>query len=279
MYRFIGILTLMICCAWGSAGHADELPLWETGFGFTGLSLPDYRGSNEQREYVLPFPFVIYRGEIVRMDRKCLYGILFESKRVHINLSADGGVPVKSDRNAARSGMPNLDPTGQIGPSLEICLSSDCDSNRAVQILLPVRAAFASDFSRIRDVGFVANPQLNFDFRNLGSEHGWNLGVTFGPLFSTERYNDYYYEVPTQYTIPGVRSAYDAHGGYSGTVFIAALSKRFEHIWFGAFTRYDELSGAVFADSPLVRTKHAVLAGFGIAWVFGESQILVNATP
>jgi outer membrane protein len=279
MHKLYGILACMICIVISSPGHAEELPLWEAGFGLSGLTLPDYRGSNEQREYILPLPYLVYRGEILRLDRKGLYGILFQSKRVHINLSADGGVPVKSDRNSARAGMPDLDPTGQIGPSVEVCLLSDCDSDRSVQILFPVRAVFASDFSRIREVGFVANPQLSFDFRNLGSEHGWDLGLAFGPLFATDRYHAYYYSVPSPYAIPGVRSAYDARGGYSGSLFVISLTKRFEQVWFGAFVRYDELSGAVFADSPLVKTEHAVLAGIGIAWVFGQSPVLVNTTP
>jgi hypothetical protein len=51
------------------------------------------------------------------------------------------------------------------------------------------------------------------------------------------------------------------------------------HFWFGAFARYDEPSGAVFANSPLMRTDHSVMAGFGLAWVFAESKTLVHPSP
>src|SRR5512140_3673774 len=98
------VFAVVLVVALAPPVNADELPLWEAGFGLTGLSLPDYRGSNVQRGYVLPLPYLVYRGEILRMDRKGLYGILFQSDRVHLNISADGGVPVKSDKNQARSG-------------------------------------------------------------------------------------------------------------------------------------------------------------------------------
>jgi outer membrane scaffolding protein for murein synthesis (MipA/OmpV family) len=258
---------------------ADELPMWEAGFGFTGLSLPDYRGSNEKRGYVLPFPYVVYRGDILKWDRKGLRGLLFQSNRVELNISADAGVPVNSGRNSARTGMPYLDPTLQIGPSLEICLVRDCDAERVVQLRFPVRAVFATDFSYISGTGYVINPQLNFDFENIGSPGGWNFGFAFGPLYATKRHHEYYYEVAPPYAIPGVRPAYDPPGGYSGSLFVMALSRRFDHIWFGAFCRYDDLSGAVFRDSPLVKTRRSLMAGFGLAWVIGQSKILVQASP
>ena len=46
----------------GPRSFADELPRLELGIGATGISVPDYRGSSEQRSYVLPFPYVVYRG-------------------------------------------------------------------------------------------------------------------------------------------------------------------------------------------------------------------------
>jgi outer membrane protein len=280
MFRRVIFLFALLCSILTSAALADELPLWEAGFGFTGLSLPDYRGSDEQRLYVFPLPYLVYRGEILRMDRKGLYGILFRSERLQMHLSADAGVPVKSDRNAARSGMPDLDPTLQIGPSLEICLSSQCDGNLVVQLHLPVRAVFATDFSYLSNVGFVANPQITFDFYDgVRDDRRRSFGLAFGPLYATRKFHEYYYEVSPQYAVLNVRPAYDAREGYSGTLIILTASKRFSTIWFGAFARYDNLSGAVFADSPLMRTKQSVMAGFGIAWVFGQSQILVNAPP
>jgi outer membrane protein len=269
---FVEVVSSNIC-------RAEEQPLWEAGIGVTGLTIPDYRGSNQQRFYALPLPYLVYRGEIFRADRKGIYGRLFESDRVHLNISADGGVPVKSDHNTARRDMPDLDPTVQIGPKLEVCLVSDCKADYVVNFRLPVRGVFAvaTDFSHFRGTGIVVQPQLNFDFRNFPAQ-GWIYGFAFGPMFATQEYHEYYYGVPDFQAIPGFRPVYRAKGGYSGTQLVMAITKRFEHFWFGAFASYDELSGAVFDNSPLMRTKQSFVAGFGVAWVFAKSKTLVQSS-
>jgi hypothetical protein len=175
--------------------------------------------------------------------------------------------------------MPNLDPTLQIGPSLEICLTASCEGDRSVQILLPVRAVFASDFSYLSSIGFVASPQLNFDFTHIGGGRGWNFGLSFGPLYATRQFHTYYYGVTPAEAIGGIRPSYEARGGNSGFLVITSLSKRFENAWFAAFLRYDDLSHAVFSDSPLVKTQQSLMAGIALAWVFGQSAELVHATP
>jgi outer membrane protein len=278
MKRSLIFLSGFLCSFLVSLCGADELPLWEAGLGFTGLSLPDYRGSNEQRDYLLPLPYIVYRGDIFKLDRKGMRGLLFQSDRLELNISADGGVPVRSGRNSTRTNMPNLDPTLQIGPSLDVCLVRDCEAGQSVQIRFPVRAVMATDLSRIHGIGFVANPQLNVDFKNIGSGKGWNFGFALGPIFATEQYHDYFYQVSPQYAIPVVRPSYDAQAGYSGSLIVMALSKRFDHVWFITFVRYDDLTGAVFADSPLVKTMHSYMAGFGFAWVFSQSSTLVHAS-
>jgi MipA family protein len=278
MYRFVIFLSVLLFAIPVFFCGAEELPLWEAGAGVTGLSIPDYRGSDEHHGYLWPLPYLVYRGDILRVDRKGMYGLLYHSPRMEFNISVDGGVPVKSDRNTARTGMPDLDPTIQIGPSLEICLAKDCDADQVVQLRFPIRAAVASDFSRFTGIGFVANPQLNVDFKSIGPGGGWNFGFALGPLFATEQYHDYYYQVSPQYAVPGLRPAYDARSGYSGILLVLALSKRFDHVWFGAFARYDDLTGAVFENSPLLKTRHSYMGGFGLAWVFGQSETLVQAS-
>ncbi len=274
MKLFVVIISLMVAFFARSA-QAQEMPLWEVGAGLTGLSLPEYRGADRQRVFLLPFPYLVYRGKLLRVDRKGINGLLFESDRVRLNMSFDAGAPVRSSGNSVRTGMSDLDPSIQIGPSLEVCLVHDCTGDSALQFRLPVRAVYAVKFMRMNGTGFVTNPQLNFDVKNISSD-GWNIGAAAGPLFSTEKYHDYYYAVAPQFSLPGSRPAYDARGGYSGTLAILSLSKRFDRHWFGSFLRYDNLSGAVFEHSPLVRTRHAFMIGFGIAWIVDQSLTLVR---
>ena len=72
-------------------------------------------------------------------------------------------------------------------------------------------------------------------------------------------------------------TAYDAPGGYSGWRAIAALSRRYGNLYVGGFVRHDDLRGASFAPSPLVRKDSAFTAGFGISWIFAASSQRVVA--
>ncbi|HSF48456.1 MAG TPA: MipA/OmpV family protein, partial [Burkholderiales bacterium] len=90
---------------------ADQLPLWEAGAGVAVLDFPDYRGSDERQTYLLPIPYVIYRGEILKVERQKVRGLLYTSEIAELDFSLSGSVPVRSDNNSARRGMPDLDPT------------------------------------------------------------------------------------------------------------------------------------------------------------------------
>lgn len=254
-----------------AAAAAESKPLWELGFGVAPMVLPDYRGSDESRGYLLPLPYIVYRGDIVRVDRQGIFARLVDGRRARFDLSVDAGPPVDSSRNAARAGMPDLDAVFELGPSLELCIWNDCGAARVAQFRLPVRAVFSTDFGSIESRGGVLFPHFNLDLRNLGPDGDWRYGVSLGWLYATERNHDYYYEVSPAYATP-TRPAYDAAGGYSGARLAMTLSKRFRRLWVGGFVRYDDLSGTAFADSPLMRRGHSLQAGFGLAWVIAEAD-------
>lgn len=269
-----------LCAAAGAAvpAHAEQVPLWELGFGLTAISIPDYRGSDERSGYVLPLPFVVYNGDLLKVDRKGIYSRLFDSERVRIEMSADASVPVKSEDNSARQGMPDLDPTFEIGPSFEFCITQSCRGKQVWMLRVPLRAVIASDFSHVDSAGWVINPHINYDVQNVGPGGGWNFGVAAGPIFASKDFHQYYYGVAPAF-VTATRPFYEARGGYSGFRVASAASKRFDNFWVGMFARYDDLSGVAFDDSPLLRTKRAFLAGFGVAWVFARSSTMVESSP
>jgi len=260
----------LLLCASISVARADLRPEWEIGAGASVFTLPDYRGSDESRGYVLPFPYVIYRGERFRVDRQGIRGIFFESDRVEVNLSVNATPPVDSEDNRAREGMPQLDPTLEIGPRLDVTLARDRARDWSFEVRLPVRAAIATDLSHTRHIGYVAYPHLHLFTRPVLAGVKWNLGLQAGPLYASRKYHDYFYAVDPAFATPE-RPAYEASGGYSGTLALVSLTRRFPRFWVGAFARYDTLKGAAFESSPLVRRDYSVMAGFAIAWVFMES--------
>jgi outer membrane scaffolding protein for murein synthesis (MipA/OmpV family) len=263
--------ALLAALVFALPARAEQRPEWEFGLGATGFTLPDYRGSDESRGYLLPFPYLIYRGEHLRVDRQGLRGIFFETDRVELNLSASGTLPVDSDKNRAREGMPHLDPTLEIGPRLDVTLARDRAREWSFEARLPVRAAIATDLSYTKHIGYVAYPHLHLFTRPVLAGAKWNLGLQAGPLFATREYHEYFYGVDPGFATPE-RPAYQASGGYAGALAMASLSRRFPRFWVGAFARYDTLKGAVFESSPLVKRDYAVMAGIAFAWVFTESS-------
>jgi outer membrane scaffolding protein for murein synthesis (MipA/OmpV family) len=254
---------------------AASLPLWEAGLGAAALTLPDYRGADTSSTYLLPAPYFVYRGEFLKADRNGVRGLLFDTDRVEINLSMNATLPVSSRNNAARSGMASLRPTVELGPTASITLWRSAAGKMKLDLRTPVRAAVTVESSP-KAVGWLFAPNVNLDVKDPLGYAGWNLGMLAGPYYQTRKYNSYFYSVSPADATPA-RPRYEAPGGYAGSQFTAAISKRFERTWVGAFLRYDTLRGAVFEDSPLVKRSNAVSAGIAVTWVLGQSATMVDA--
>lgn len=273
-----GLVAALILLGFLLPQHAlcEEKPLWELGAGLAFLRLPDYRGSDESRLYVLPFPYVIYRGDILKVDRERISGRIFKTDRVLLDISIFGSVPVDSSKNEARRGMPDLDPTFEIGPSLDITLLENKQDKYKLKVTLPVRAVFATDFSSVHREGWVFSTRLNFEKDNIIKGSGLNLGISAGPMFGSSDYHRYYYSVDPAYATAS-RPAYSAHSGYTGSALTIGLNKGFNQFVLNAFFSMDFLQGAVYEDSPLVKTKNSFMCGFTASWIFLKSEKLVTA--
>lgn len=253
---------------------ADRQPLWELGAGLAGLSLPDYRGANTRSAYLLPVPYLVYRGPLLRADRNGVRASLFDSTRAHLNLSVNLGLVAGNGDNPARRGMPDLRPTLEAGPTLDVSLWRSATRRAGLDLRLPLRTALTVESSP-RNIGWLFSPSLYYSARDPVGMKGWKLSAQGGPIFATRGYNSYYYTVAPAQAL-AQRPAYAAPGGYSGAQFTATLTKRFSRYWVGAFLRYDNLSGAAFVDSPLVRRHDGLTAGLGVAWVFAVSPHSVS---
>jgi MipA family protein len=248
----------------------ESKPLWELGLGVGMLHLPDYRGADRSSSYVLPVPYVVYRGEHIKADRGSIRGTLFDNENIELNLSLNATLPVNSEDNPARAGMPNLKPTIELGPTTDISLWQKADRKMKLELRLPLRSSVTMESSP-KSIGWLFSPGLNLDIRDPAGLAGWNLGILAGTVFSSRKYNEYFYAVDPAYVRPD-RRAYDPSGGYAGAQFTLAISKRFRRYWVGGFVRYDNLHGAAFEDSPLVKERNALWAGIAMSWIFAESS-------
>lgn len=276
--RVPGLLMLLAIalCSPAGDGAAAEMPRWEAGLGLSGLSVPDYRGSDRNQLYLFPVPYLVYRGEALKVERGAIRGIFFRSERIELDTSFNGSPPVRSGENGARKGMPDLDPSLEAGPSLKYLLLRSPDGAFKAEVQFPLRMVFATDLSYVRSSGLVFNPRLNLDWGRITERGRWRAGAAFGPVFIDTRNSRHYYQVDPVYALPD-RPAYSAHGGYAGMQLALAASARIGRFWVGAFSRIDSLRGARFEDSPLVKARGNATAGVAVSWVMGVSGVLVEA--
>ena len=265
----IASLALSAQAAWS----AEEKPLWELGLGVAALSFPAYRGSDQSSSLLLPAPYFVYRGEFLKADRNGVRGQLFESERLNLSISAALSPPAASKDILVRSGMPDLKANFEIGPQIDLALWNNVQRTRRLNLLLPLRAAFTLS-DQPQAIGWVFHPKLNLNIADPPGLPGWNLGLQTGPLFGDRRQHGYFYDVDAAYAT-AIRPAYQASGGYAGMQYLMALSRRYPKYWLGAFVRFDDLQGASFAASPLMRTQQYFAVGVALSWMLGESSTRV----
>lgn len=260
-------IVVMVVLAASQARAAGE-PLWEFGLGVGAASFPEYRGSKERSSFVVPIPYLVYRGERLRVDRDGARGLFAETPSWELDFSVDGAVPVESSDDGPRAGMEELDPVVEYGPSLIRRLGENRLGRWTLR--LPLRAVTAVDPDSMETAheGWTLQPALNLDARNLVGQ--WDFRFNLGPRFASRDYHAYYYDVGERDARAG-RDAYRADAGYSGLGLQLSASRRSGRVWIGTFLRYDNLEGATFEDSPLVETKHAASAGIAVSWILDEA--------
>ncbi len=243
-------------------------PLWELGMGVTALRLAHYRGSDQSQTWLLPLPYFVYRGDIIRADREGARAMLLHGERFQVDLSVSGSAPTRSGDNLARVGMPSLKPTVEVGPNLNLYLMNGADWRLVARA--PVRAAFTLQSSP-RHVGWSASPYLTLEGRQGPWDIGWRVGTQWGD----RGLHGYVYDVDPSYAT-STRAAYRAKAGFGGWQSTLGASRRVgDSLWLGVFARADSVSGAAFADSPLVRQRSHLSGGIAVSWIFARSEKMV----
>ena len=258
------IATLVVLFADAALGAALHT---EFGVGLSALRFDDYPGSDESHDVLLPFPYIVVHTERLDIERDKVRGRLFHSGDWSADLGFSGALPVDSDANDARAGMPDLAWVGEVGPELRYAATHAATGTK-LGVELVSRAAFSIGDPALRYRGWWASPRLSVerawtDARGCRIKLEGNLGFVYG----SRGYNEYYYEVAPAYAAPG-RPAYDARSGWGGLRFAFGVGVRRAHLWYGGFVRYRDVSDAEFADSPLVRAPTSLNLGLAVAYVF-----------
>lgn len=274
----LAALLLLAGGALGADSTSLQKPKWEIGLFNFVASVPDYRGADESTIWAFPLPYLVYRGEYLRATREGVRGIFYRSPHWETSISASGNPPVNND-NRARAGMPDLDAIGELGPSVKWFFLGR-DPLDKLYLELSVRAAASIGFDSGPDMryqGISGNLGAVFYSQSRVQEFGLRYHLSAGIDFGDAGYHRYFYRVDPAYATPE-RPAYSAEGGYGG--FYASASMQYElgpRLAIGCYTRWDNVGGAAFADSPLVRQDNNFTVGAALIFKPWRSKTLVDA--
>lgn len=244
-----------------------ELPLYEIGAAFGSGYLADYPGSDQGRSRFIILPSAIYRGETFKSDaNRGTRANFYQSRFTNIDLSFGASFPANSKDNNAREGMNDLDWLGEVGPRFNNIIYKDGPTSLEIEI--PLRFIFSTDFEFTKARGYRLQPQL--DLRHFFGRY-LMLNMSFKLNWATEALHDYFYEVKAQDIRPN-RQEYNAKPGYLGRSLSSFFIYEFGDLFcvFGA--RYSDYRGSVNEQSPLFRANNDTAVFLAFNYFFHKSK-------
>ena len=245
-----------------------NLPLWEAGLFAGGATQPAYLGADERSSLLLGLPFIVYRGEYLRIDRGTVGVRAIKTPRTELDIGFAASLGSRAEDIEARRGMDDLGMLLEFGPRLKINLGEIGDGKRDSRIQIPVRGVFdVNDHLRYRGIAY----ELQW-VSDMELPANWIVTSNLGALFGDQQLVDTFYRVaPAEAT--AVRPAYDAKSGLIALRATLLASRLFiPEARFFSFLRFDSVAGAANQDSPLVRRETGWTLGIGLAWTLAQSE-------
>ena len=279
----IGSLILLGLAGLTFSGSAEELttnapsaftglPKWEVGLFGMASRVPMYRGADEYRWYAFPIPYFIYRGEYIQADKDGVKGLFYKGYRFELELSMSGNPPVK-DNGGIRAGMPKLDPLIEAGPAARLFLYHG-EKLKAVYLEAAARGVISVDMDNLSPgyEGLRSDLSVVMAGFRPSADSPWMAGLKTGLEFSSRDFNGYFYNVDQAYATAD-RPYYQSKAGYGGMFASGWISRRlFDGVSVAMYARLDNVGGAVFEDSPLVRAETSYMVGAGLTWKIAQSK-------
>lgn len=272
----ISLRSLGFCLSWlaVSLAHGQEgkLPLWEAGVLSATALTPAYPGASERLGRATILPFMIYRGDVLRVDRGGVEARVVKTDEVEVDVGFSGALPASSRDVAIRDGMEDLGTLLEFGPRAKITLDRPTPGSR-IRLQLPVRAVLEFR-GGIRQQGMTFEPELSYEARD--KVPGWNVGASVGLLFADQRLSDYFYGVDAPYAT-AARPAYAARPGLLATrLAVNASTAVTQDLRVLAAIRHDSYQGAANATSPLMQSSNGTSLAIVLIWTLGRSTEMVN---
>lgn len=271
VYRTAVALT---CLSFGSTTWSQEagsLPLWEVGLFALGASQQAYPGAAQQLDRGVLLPYLVYRGDILRVDRGGIGLRKVISPSVEFDIGFSGAFGTRSGEIDARQGMPELGTLVEFGPRVRWLVDERLGGGR-LRADLALRGVFDLN-DRLSSRGLALEPELVFS-RN--SSTGWRYGAGVGLVVGDSRLNDTLYGVAPAYATP-TRAAYTASPGLIASRLSLHMSRALSPaLRLSAYTRLDSVAGAANQASPLVQKNAGASVGIWLTYTLAQSATLVR---
>jgi outer membrane scaffolding protein for murein synthesis (MipA/OmpV family) len=245
-----------------------NLPLWEAGFLAADVTQPAYPGADERASLLLGLPFVVYRGEYLRVDRGTVGVRAIKTPRTEMDIGFSASLGSRAADIEARRGMDDLGTLLEFGPRLKINFGKTGDGKIDSRIQIPVRGVFdVNDHLRYRGLAY----ELQW-VSDMELPANWVVTSNLGALFGDQQLVDTFYRVaPSEATAS--RAAYDAKNGLIALRATLLASHVFTpDVRFFSYLRFDSVAGAANHDSPLVRRETGWTLGVGLTWTLAQSE-------
>jgi outer membrane scaffolding protein for murein synthesis (MipA/OmpV family) len=124
--------------------------------------------------------------------------------------------------------------------------------------------------------GRFATTPLQYQWLSGSAYNRYNkISIKVGPMFGSDANHDYYYRVQERYAT-AERPKYNPEGGFGGMGYLLSYTRRTENVWMTTFVKYEDLSRAVFADSPLMKTTNYWSCGIFMAYIITSARTPVE---
>ncbi len=271
--KSLALAAILILAPLGAM--AEEKPLFELGLAAGVGYLPDYPAAGQNHFNGIALPFPIYRGDFFRSDSKgLLRGRFIHSRDFELDVSLSGSLDADSDDNDARRGMPDLDHLAAFGPRIQWTIARATKWAK-IDLELPLRAVFSTDFSSLEHRGYLAEPQIAYQHKNF-LQSGIKLKLGLSATYASEDLQDFFYQVDAPF-VTATRALFDAEAGYLGSrLRLSLLYPLGKHLRLFLIGDADSHHGAANENSPLFREDLTYGAGLGLIWSFYQSERTVN---
>ena len=273
---FMCAMLLLFATDLSAEEASDEhLPgLWGLRLVAFGQNFPAYPSSSDQNLTILPIPYPVYRGRILRFGEDLediANSKILDTNRVNLSIGLSASFPENSDDLSGRQGMPDLGFLIEAGPELDVYLSGDPDDEQELSLSLQLRGAVSLDGLDATGRGFVFSPELEYLTRGVFDSET-ELRFRISPAWATSNYANFFYGVNPEFATPS-RPSFDAESGYLNTEFLVGLNRKITNrLEFRGSIRFWVNKGSANSASPLYQRDYDHGIRLALFWTAWESK-------